>query len=64
MVLPGDARLFLRDSRDEDKDAGSVALPPPPAIRLVRAPAPDAHLVFPDTPIVPAEIWRARQAER
>jgi hypothetical protein len=26
--------------------------------------APDAHLVFADTPIVPAEAWRARQATR
>jgi hypothetical protein len=26
--------------------------------------APDAHLVFADTPIVPAAIWKARQAAR
>ncbi len=62
MVLTGDARLFLRDSQGAEGDADAVA--PPSAIRFVRARAPDAHLQFADTPLVPAEVWKARQAPR
>ena len=62
MVLAGNARLLLRDSRAAEADAD--ALTPLSAIRFVRARAPDAHLVFADTPLVPAEVWKARQAPR
>jgi hypothetical protein len=35
-----------------------------PSARLVRAHAPDAHTIFPDTPIVPASVWQPLQAKR
>ena len=35
-----------------------------PAVRLVRATAPDAHPIFADTPIVPIQVWQPLQAKR
>jgi hypothetical protein len=62
MVLPGDARAVLGGTLD----AVGEPLHAPVALtaRLSRARAPDAHDIFPDTPIVPASVWQPLQAKR
>jgi len=62
MALPGDARALPGGTLDA---AGSPVTPLPPITAvLVRAHAPDAHAIFPDTPIVPAQVWQPLQAKR
>jgi hypothetical protein len=60
LIRSMDHMLFPRYIGHEARDffyLTSRDLPPDAA-------APDAHWVFADTPIVPVEIWKARQAER
>jgi hypothetical protein len=62
MVVPGDARALLGGTLDAaGEPAGTPALD---AVHLVRARAPDAHAIFQDTPIVPAQVWQPLQAKR
>jgi hypothetical protein len=62
MTLPGDAQALLGGAFDA---AGNPLLPlPTTTSRLVRARAPDAHPIFQDTPIVPAQVWQPLQAKR
>jgi hypothetical protein len=62
MTLPGDSRALLGGALDI---AANPVLPLPPiSSRLVRAHAPDAHPIFTDTPIVPAQVWQPLQAKR
>ncbi|HEY6458956.1 MAG TPA: hypothetical protein VIY73_02365, partial [Polyangiaceae bacterium] len=66
MLLDGDgagARALLGGSLDACGNPLAAA-PPPPAVRLVRAKAPDAHPFFDATPVVPVEVWRPLQAKR
>jgi hypothetical protein len=62
MSLPGDSRAMLGGTLD----AAGEPLPPGVAasVRLVRARAPDAHPIFPDTPIVASSVWQPLQAKR
>jgi hypothetical protein len=62
MVVTGDARALLGGTLDVSADAASP--PGPDAVALVRARAPDAHLVFTDTPLVPVSVWQPLQAKR
>ncbi len=61
-MLVGDARAMLGGTLD----AGGEPLPTAvaPSVRLVRVRSPDAHSIFPDTPIVPASVWQPLQAKR
>jgi hypothetical protein len=67
MVVTGDAHALLGGTVDV---AGDVASPPASGsggenvVALVRARAPDAHLVFTDTPLVPVSVWQPLQAKR
>jgi len=63
LLLPGDARALLGGTLDS---AGIplTGAPPPVSARLVRARAPDAHPIFPDTPIAPIQTWQPLQAKR
>jgi hypothetical protein len=63
MMLAGDARALLGGSLDAAGGALPTA-PPPAAVRLVRAQAPDAHPFFEDTALVDIEVWRPLQAKR
>ncbi len=47
-------------SQERDAGAGSKA----PMFRFVRAQAPGAHAIFPDTPIVPIQVWQPLQMKR
>ncbi len=63
MAIPGDAHAWLGGSLD----LAGAALPGgrlASAARLVRAVAPDAHLAFVDTPIVPIQVWQPLQSRR
>jgi len=62
MTLPGDARAVLGGTFDAAGEP--LASSPPITTRLVRARAPDAHPIFTDTPIVPAQVWQPLQAKR
>jgi hypothetical protein len=62
MFLPAKARLML--GAGTDLAGAAIADPPPSIARLVRATAPDAHLSFEDTPIVPVQTWQPLQARR
>jgi hypothetical protein len=61
MAVPGEARALPGGSLDL---TGAAAAPPPGALRLLRAHAPDAHPVFPDTKLVDIDVWRPLQAKR
>jgi hypothetical protein len=56
------AQSFLAEA--PAADAGSHGHPPPITARLVRDQAPGAHLAFPETPIVPIQVWQPLQAKR
>jgi hypothetical protein len=62
MAVPGRAQVLLGGALDAT--GTPVAAPAPPTVRLVRAPAPDAHPIFGDTPIVPIEVWQPLQKKR
>lgn len=48
-----------------DRDLGGRALTAgPDALRLVRRPSPGATRIFPDTPVVPVNVWYPLQAKR
>jgi hypothetical protein len=61
MMLPGESRALLGGTLDA---SGAPAHLPPPTVRLTRGHAPDAHPIFPDTPIVPSRVWQPLQAKR
>jgi hypothetical protein len=63
MWLPGDARALLGGTLDL---SGAPVAPEaaPIGSRLVRAHAPDAHMMFESTPIVPIQVWQPLQAKR
>lgn len=61
--VPGDAHAFPGGALDVRGDP--LAQPPPPgAVRLVRAPSPDARAMFVETPVVPVQVWQPLQAKR
>jgi hypothetical protein len=62
MALPGRAQALLGGALDAAGDPAPNA--GPAGVRLVRATAPDAHPIFPDTPIVPIEVWQPLQKKR
>jgi hypothetical protein len=63
MWLPGESRALPGGSLDIS-GAPLPGPPPPVAARLVRARAPDAHIAFDETPIVPSQVWQPLQAKR
>jgi hypothetical protein len=62
IFLSTNAQSFLGDA--PAIDAGSHVHPPPITARLVRDQAPGAHVAFPETPIVPIQVWQPLQAKR
>jgi hypothetical protein len=64
LLVTGDARAILGDSLDAAGDALSSRHPSVPTARMARAQAPDAHAIFPDTPIVPIAVWQPLQMKR
>jgi hypothetical protein len=64
MAVPGEARALLGGSLDVTGAPVAVAALPSSPSRLIRAHAPDAHAIFPDTPIVPVPVWQPLQAKR
>ncbi len=62
MTMPGDARALLGGTLDAAGDPLPAAVAP--SVRLLRVRSPDAHSIFPDTPIVPATVWQPLQAKR
>jgi hypothetical protein len=68
MAVPGQANVIF--GGDGDEGALDAAGDPRPrgqesaSVRFVRGNAPDAHAVFPDTPIVPISVWQPLQAKR
>ena len=62
MAVPGHAEASLGGALDAAGNA--VAFATPPTVRLVRAPAPDAHPIFADTPVVPIQVWQPLQMKR
>jgi hypothetical protein len=63
MWLPGDARALLGGTLDLS-DTPIAPETAPIGSRLVRAHAPDAHMMFDGTPIVPIQVWQPLQAKR
>lgn len=61
-MLPGDARALPGGTLDAAGQPLPAAVAP--SVRLSRAHAPDAHSIFPDTPIVPPAVWQPLQAKR
>ena len=62
LALPGESRAILGGTLDVTGE--HPATPAAVVSRLIRGHAPDAHLVFGDTPIVPFEVWQPLQAKR
>jgi hypothetical protein len=62
MAIGGDARALLGGTLDAR--GNPLPNPPPATSRLMRIAAPDAHALFPDTPIVPVAVWQPLQAKR
>jgi hypothetical protein len=62
MVVPGDARAILGGTRDAAGEP--TAALPSQLVSLTRARAPNAHAVFPETPIVPITVWQPLQMKR
>ncbi|HLK38269.1 MAG TPA: hypothetical protein VKU41_16010 [Polyangiaceae bacterium] len=63
------ARIALLGARalpggNADAAGDPVAHPPPATARFIRGQSPNAHAIFPDTPIVPIRVWQPLQAKR
>jgi hypothetical protein len=63
MLVLGDARALLGGTLDVSGDPTTPAGTASTA-RLVRAPAPGAHLAFESTPVVPPGVWQPLQNQR
>jgi hypothetical protein len=64
VILPGESRAVLGDSLDSAGDSIPTRRLPTASVHLARSNAPDAHSIFPDTPIVPISVWQPLQAKR
>ncbi len=64
LLLPGESRALLGGTLDAAGDPISPRRPLVASARLARSNAPDAHAIFPDTPIVPVSVWQPLQAKR
>jgi hypothetical protein len=60
--VPGEAHVALGGTLDIN--GGATARPDAATARLVRGRAPDGRAIFPDTPIVPIQVWQPLQAKR
>jgi hypothetical protein len=64
LLLPGESRVMLGENLDSAGDPIPLRRVPVASIQLTRSSAPDAHAIFPDTPIVPISVWQPLQAKR
>ena len=64
LLLPGESRAMLGGTLDAAGDPIAARHLPVASAILRRSSAPDAHAVFPDTPIVPITVWQPLQAKR